>query len=57
MVAPKYIISNVCSRVKNSCRWSLRFIGRKGSINNLLYVYEPFWNVDMVFGLEAKEKY
>ena len=29
-------------------------IGRKGSINNPIYVEEPFWNVDTAFGLEAK---
>ena len=29
-------------------------IGRKGSINNPIFVKEPFWNVDTAFGLEAK---
>ena len=28
-------------------------VGRKGSINNPLYVEEPFWNVDTAFGLCA----
>ena len=28
-------------------------IGRKGSINNPLFVEEPFWNVDTAFGLRA----
>lgn len=30
-------------------------IGRKGSINNPIYVEEPFWNVDTAFGLVARE--
>ena len=29
-------------------------IGRKGSINNPIYVEEAFWNVDTAFGLQAK---
>lgn len=28
-------------------------IGRKGSINNPIFVTEPFWNVDTAFGLES----
>ena len=28
-------------------------IGRKGSINNPIFVDRPFWNVDTAFGLEA----
>lgn len=28
-------------------------IGRKGNINNPLFVEEPFWNVDTAFGLSA----
>ena len=32
-------------------------IGRKGSINNPIYVTEPFWNVDTAFGLSAKKEY
>ena len=31
-------------------------IGRKGSINNPIFVEEPFWNVDTAFGLVADEK-
>ena len=31
-------------------------IGRKGSINNPIYVSEPFWNVDTAFGLLAKRE-
>lgn len=30
-------------------------IGRKGSINNPIFVEEPFWNVDTAFGLSAKQ--
>ena len=30
-------------------------IGRKGSINNPIFVEEPFWNVDTAFGLTAKK--
>lgn len=32
-------------------------IGRKGSINNPIYVAEPFWNVDTAFGLSAKKEH
>ncbi len=28
-------------------------IGRKGNINNPIFVEEPFWNVDTAFGLSA----
>ena len=31
-------------------------IGRKGSINNPIFVKEPFWNVDTAFGLSANQK-
>lgn len=31
-------------------------IGRKGSINNPIYVEEPFWNVDTAFGLVANKR-
>ena len=31
-------------------------IGRKGSINNPIFVREPFWNVDTAFGLIAKRE-
>ena len=109
MVAPKYIISNVCSKDKSSCKFMEEFVGdeemifddvleikngknqkvvenpdgkypiygsggvmgyadeyiceaqtvivgRKGSINNPLFVEEPFWNVDTAFGLCAKRE-
>lgn len=32
-------------------------IGRKGSINNPLFVEEPFWNVDTAFGLCANRSF
>ncbi len=31
-------------------------IGRKGSINNPMFVEEPFWNVDTAFGLSANRE-
>ena len=31
-------------------------IGRKGNINNPIYVSEPFWNVDTAFGLSARRE-
>ena len=31
-------------------------IGRKGNINNPIYVSEPFWNVDTAFGLVPKRE-
>lgn len=31
-------------------------IGRKGSINNPVFVTEPFWNVDTAFGLVARRE-
>lgn len=31
-------------------------IGRKGSINNPIFVDEPFWNVDTAFGLVANKE-
>ena len=31
-------------------------VGRKGSINNPLFVEEPFWNVDTAFGLVANRE-
>ena len=39
------------------CEADTVIIGRKGSINNPIYVTEPFWNVDTAFGLEAKKDY
>ena len=38
------------------CKADTVIVGRKGSINNPLYVEEPFWNVDTAFGLEAKRE-
>ncbi|WP_236354970.1 restriction endonuclease subunit S [Konateibacter massiliensis] len=36
------------------CEANTVIIGRKGSINNPIYVEMPFWNVDTAFGLVAK---
>jgi type I restriction enzyme, S subunit len=36
------------------CDANTVIIGRKGSINNPIYVETPFWNVDTAFGLVAK---
>lgn len=33
------------------CEADTTIIGRKGSINNPIFVREPFWNVDTAFGL------
>lgn len=38
------------------CKAQTVIIGRKGSINNPLFVEEPLWNVDTAFGLEAKRE-
>ena len=38
------------------CDAETTIIGRKGSINNPIYVQEKFWNVDTAFGLCAGEK-
>ncbi|MDO5146223.1 MAG: restriction endonuclease subunit S, partial [Eubacteriales bacterium] len=38
------------------CEADTVVIGRKGSINNPIYVDEPFWNVDTAFGLSAKKE-
>ena len=35
------------------CEANTVIIGRKGSINNPIFVDEPFWNVDTAFGLVA----
>ncbi len=32
-------------------------IGRKGNINNPIYVEEPFWNVDTAFGVVPNKEY
>lgn len=37
------------------CESDTVIIGRKGSINNPIYVKEPFWNVDTAFGLAARK--
>ncbi|MCQ2593505.1 MAG: restriction endonuclease subunit S [Treponema sp.] len=39
------------------CRENTIIIGRKGSINNPIFVEEKFWNVDTAFGLQSKENY
>jgi type I restriction enzyme S subunit len=36
------------------CPANCTIVGRKGSINNPMYVEEPFWNIDTAFGLSAK---
>lgn len=38
------------------CEADTVIIGRKGNINNPIYVSEPFWNVDTAFGLSAKRE-
>lgn len=37
------------------CEAGTIILGRKGSINNPLYIKERFWNVDTAFGISAKE--
>lgn len=37
------------------CEKNTVLIGRKGTINNPLYIEERFWNVDTAFGLHALE--
>ena len=37
------------------CETGTTILGRKGSINNPLYIKERFWNVDTAFGISAKE--
>lgn len=39
------------------CSAGTTILGRKGSINNPLYIEENFWNVDTAFGISAKENY
>ena len=36
------------------CEAETVVVGRKGSINNPIFVEEPFWNVDTAFGLVAR---
>ena len=38
------------------CERDTVVIGRKGTINNPIYVDRPFWNVDTAFGLAAKRE-
>ena len=38
------------------CEADTVIVGRKGSINNPIFVDEPFWNVDTAFGLQAKRE-
>jgi len=38
------------------CNENSVVIGRKGTINNPLFVREKFWNIDTAFGLEAKKE-
>jgi len=42
---------------KYLCNENSVIIGRKGTINNPLFVTEKFWNIDTAFGLESNEKY
>jgi type I restriction enzyme S subunit len=37
------------------CEAGTTILGRKGSINNPLYITKRFWNVDTAFGISAKE--
>ena len=37
------------------CNAGTVIVGRKGTINNPIFVNEPFWNVDTAFGLEANK--
>lgn len=37
------------------CEAGTTILGRKGSINNPIYINERFWNVDTAFGISAKE--
>lgn len=38
------------------CEADTVVVGRKGSINNPIYVDVPFWNVDTAFGLQANKE-
>ena len=54
---PIYGSGGVIGRADNYiCEADTIVIGRKGSINNPIYVGEPFWNVDTAFGLEANQE-
>jgi len=37
------------------CEAGTTIIGRKGTINNPLFIEKPFWNVDTAFGLQCSE--
>lgn len=37
------------------CEAGTTILGRKGSINNPMFIEERFWNVDTAFGISAKE--
>lgn len=37
------------------CKANTVVVGRKGSINNPIFVEKPFWNVDTAFGLEPNQ--
>lgn len=37
------------------CEARTTILGRKGSINNPIFIEERFWNVDTAFGISAKE--
>src|SRR5574344_2699264 len=39
------------------CNEDTVIVGRKGNINNPIFVKSKFWNVDTAFGLEADRKY
>lgn len=36
------------------CEGGTTIVGRKGTINNPMFIDKPFWNVDTAFGLHAK---
>ena len=39
------------------CKENTIVIGRKGTINNPIFIKEKFWNIDTAFGLEANTDY
>ncbi|WP_289804909.1 restriction endonuclease subunit S, partial [Faecalibaculum rodentium] len=54
---PIYGSGGVMGRADESlCPRDTVVIGRKGNINNPLFVEEPFWNVDTAFGLVADQE-
>ncbi len=53
---PIYGTGGVMGRASQyRCPANSIIIGRKGNINNPLFVEEPFWNVDTAFGVVPKE--